>query len=397
MGNSNQWKPEEIIVNKKIQNDPVTKYILKKCKGVPIRKVDNAISNTIVNASKILSGVKKTNLSNKTLPMVLAGKKVLYLGPAGSGVVDTFNMADDRMMCPHFDRLKFASNGCFYKCDWCYLKGTYRANQPYISINTEYDKIKRRIIRRLDSNPEKAIFNSGEMADSLALEHLTRAGRTFIPFFGRTENGYLFMLTKSDNVDNILDLDHNGHTIIAWSMNNSAVSRKYEIGAPSFRKRLEAARKVQEAGYPLRVRLDPIVPFDGWKSAYSKTITKIFRDLSPERITLGTLRFEKAFYSQRKTIFNTGPELPEMVGKMKPMFEPKVFPGSENSKTGKHSFSENKRKKIFRFAIDKIRKYSDCKIALCKESEAVWRDLGLNLSKCSCICQLDYAEMPPQE
>lgn len=300
-------------------------------------------------------------------------------------------------MCPHFDRLKFASNGCFYQCDWCYLKGTYRVNQPYINVNTQYDKIKHRINKRLESTTEKVIFNSGEMADSLALEHLTRAGREFIPYFGKTKNGYLFMLTKSNNVDDILDLDHKGHTIIAWSMNNASVSRKYEIGAPSFRKRLEAAQKVQEAGYPLRVRLDPIIPFDGWKSAYGKTIKKIFRDLSPERITLGTLRFEKAFYDQRKTIFNTGPELPRMVGKMKPMFEKKVFPGSGNPKMGKYSFSESKRKKIFRFAIDKIRKHSDCKIALCKESATVWEDLGLNLSKCSCVCQLDYAEMPISE
>jgi len=85
-----KWKPEEIIVNKKVKDDPITKHVLKKCKGVPVRKVDNAISNTIVGASKILSGVKKSNPSTKTLKMVLAGKKVIYLGPAGGGVVDTF-------------------------------------------------------------------------------------------------------------------------------------------------------------------------------------------------------------------------------------------------------------------------------------------------------------------
>ena len=141
------------------------------------------------------------------------------------------------------------------------------------------------------------------MADSLALDHLTRAGREFIPWFGRSGNGYLFMLTKSDNVDDILDLPHNGHTIVAWSMNNAAVSRKYEIGAPSFRRRLAAARKVQEAGYPLRIRLDPIVPFEGWENAYAETIKEIFSSVSPERITLGTLRFEKGFYNMRNTIF----------------------------------------------------------------------------------------------
>jgi spore photoproduct lyase len=107
------------------------------------------------------------------------------------------------------------------------------------------------------------MYNSGELADSLALEHLTRAGREFIPWFGRTDNGYLFMLTKSDNVEEILDLPHNGHTIIAWSMNNEMVSQKFEIGAPPFKRRLKAAQKVQKSGYRLRIRLEPIVPFHG--------------------------------------------------------------------------------------------------------------------------------------
>ena len=120
--------------------------------------------------------------------------------------------------------------------------------------------------KRFPSGPAPVIFNSGEMADSLALEHLIGAGQKFIPWFGASDNGYLFMLTKSDNVDEILDLPHNGHTIVAWSMNNESVSRKFEIGAPPFIRRLNAAHKVQDAGYPVRIRLDPIVPFE-WLAA----------------------------------------------------------------------------------------------------------------------------------
>jgi len=101
------------------------------------------------------------------------------------------------------------------------------------------------------------------------------------------------MLTKSDNVDSILDIPHNDCTIIAWSMNNEMVSRKFEIGAPPFKLRLNAAFKVQKAGYQLRIRLDPIVPFEGWRDAYSETIKQIFSKISLERITLGTLSGKK--------------------------------------------------------------------------------------------------------
>lgn len=382
------WQPKEIIVNNKVKNDPVTKQILKQCSNSIITYVDSGSPSTIMSASKILS-----NAGTKMLDTILAGKQVMYIAPAGS-VVDVFTMPDDRMLCPHFDRLKLASNGCYYRCDWCYLKLTYRAAQPYITVYVGYDKIEKQLEARLSkANGEPVIFNSGEMADSLSLEHLTGAAQHFIPWFGKSKNGYLFLLTKSTNVDAILKLNHNQRTIIAWSMNNDMVSRKYEIGAPTFKRRLYAAQQVQAAGYPLRIRIDPIVPFDGWQSAYSETIKEIFQKVSPERITLGTLRFEKGFYNMRNTIFTTGSQLSTYLDDMTPMFEPKKFEGSKSPKVGKYSFSEEKRVEIFKFAINEIRKYSDCKIALCKESADVWEQTGLDASDCSCVCQLDYADM----
>jgi spore photoproduct lyase len=201
------------------------------------------------------------------------------------------------------------------------------------------------------------------------------------------------MLTKSDNVDDILDLHHNKHTVVTWSINNEEISQKFEIGAPGFERRLDAACKVQQAGYPVRIRLDPIVPFDGWQPAYFDTIRRIFEKVSPDRITLGTLRFEKGFYNMRNSIFTTGPELPSLLETMQPMFPPKAFSGFQRPKSGKYSFLDDKRADIFRYIIGQIRKFSDCKIALCKESADLWKRVGLELSRCSCVCQLDYADM----
>ncbi len=55
--------------------------------------------------------------------------------------------------------------------------------------------------------------------------------------------------------------------------------------------------------------------------------------------------------------------------------------------------AEQERLTIFDFIIKEIRKYSGCHIALCKESAEVWNQLGLDLSKMRCVCQLDYADM----
>jgi len=381
------WKPKEIIVHEKVRNDPVTNHFIQQCPGVPVKHTNSGIPKNIVQLSDILS-----HSGSSMLDKILAGKQVVYIAPA-TRVVDVFTMPDDRIICPHFDRLKLASNGCFYQCDWCYLKLTYRAAFPFITIRAQYDKIKEQLSKRLRQTQEPVIFNSGELADSLSMEHLTRAGREFIPWFGNSDNGYLFMLTKSDHVDDILNLPHKNRTIVAWSMNPEMVSRKFEVGAPPFERRLNAAFKVQKAGYPVRIRLDPIVPFEGWRNAYSETIKQIFSKIRPDRVTLGTLRFEEVFYNMRNSIFTSGPDLPNFIEEMEPMFSPKRFSGLKKPKSGKYSFTEKIRIEIFGFVSNEIRKYSDCKIALCKESAAVWKKLKMPLSRCSCVCQLDYANM----
>ncbi len=145
---------------------------------------------------------------------------------------------------------------------------------------------------------------------------------------------------------------------------------------------------MQDAGYPLRLRLDPIVPVEGWKELYADAIRIIFNKVSPERMTIGTLRFEPGFYKMRKTIFTSGPDLPMMMDAMSPMFEPKVFQKGKRPKAGKYSFSEARRAAIFQFVVDDIRKHSDCRIALCKESASVWNAVGLAYQNCECVCQL---------
>jgi spore photoproduct lyase len=129
------------------------------------------------------------------------------------------------------------------------------------------------------------------------------------------------------------------------------------------------------------------LPFEGWREAYSQTIQNVFAVLDPERITLGTLRFEKGFYGMRDSIFATGETLRQFVDPMKPMFPPMHIEGRQQPLTGKYSFSEATRIVIFRFVIDEIRRYSDCPIALCKESDGVISAVGLDPNHIECVCQ----------
>jgi spore photoproduct lyase len=378
---SNYWTPEEIVIHEDVVEDEVTQRIINKCFGVDKRYVSNGSPEHVREKSFILKAAKQ---KGGYLHQILEGKKVLYIGPPGNDIITPFELDGSRMVCPEFEKLRFSSNGCFYRCEWCYLKATYRTLQNYITAYAEHNKIKKHIKKYLNGTP--VLFNTGELADSLALEHLTGTAREFIPWFAEQKNGYMYMLTKSANVDDILDLKHGGHTILAWSINSAEISHKFELVAPPLEERLEAARKAQEASYPIRIRLDPIVPVLGWQKIYTETIEQIFKKIQPERITLGTLRFESRFYSNRKNLLSPNSDLSELIENMTPMF-------AKENKEGKHSFSEDQRLEIFRFTVDKIREYSDCTIALCKESPNVWNALDMDLSKCGCVCQLDTVDM----
>lgn len=62
-------------------------------------------------------------------------------------------------------------------------------------------------------------------------------------------------------------------------MNSEAVSRRFEIGAPPLHRKVRAARRAQEAGYLVRVRIDPIVPTADWKEAYAETVERFLAEV----------------------------------------------------------------------------------------------------------------------
>jgi spore photoproduct lyase len=393
------WQPNEIVVTKEVLDESVARRIIERCPGVPIRVAKTSLPRDIKGASQILS--RTASLAEN----IAAGKHVLVLVPTTNNVVGEFEMADPRMGCPHFPKLVTVSNGCPFQCSWCFLKATYRGIFPFMAVHVRYDKIMKKILRHVSGASTPIMFNMGELQDGLALEHLTGAAQTLIPFFGRLPNAFLFLLTKCDSVEPVLDLPHNGHSIIAWSLNAAEVSRQFEIGAPSFERRLAAARRAQEAGYPIRVRLDPIVLLPGWQRMYADTIGRIFAEIAPQRITLGTLRFEEQFYKNREALVGqeaAGLRLLTEMKQMVPMLPPMEVPtgnrckdGRPQMKTsvGKYSYPETLRVEIFRFAISEIRKHFAGPVALCKETVDVWRAVGLDPGRCACVCQYGAADL----
>jgi spore photoproduct lyase len=167
------------------------------------------------------------------------------------------------------------SSSCPGNCEYCYLQTT-QGEKPVIKIFVNVDDILNVIQTHIDSRkPEITFFEAASITDPVGLEHLTGGLRKCIDFFGKSEFGRLRLVTKFSNVDSFLDAEHNGHTKFRFSINARYVIRNFEHNTASFEERIEASKKIAEAGYPIGFIIAPIMIFEGWKEEYKELIERL--------------------------------------------------------------------------------------------------------------------------
>jgi spore photoproduct lyase len=269
------------------------------------------------------------------------------------------------VVCPHFMELKWA-NGCPYNCAWCYLQGTFRftGKQPRIK---DHDKILQHVKTFLDNGSQPEILNTGELADSLLSEGTDDPFSKFIiPTFEKQNKHKILFLTKSTDVKNLLKIDKHDTVIMSFSMNALPVAARWEK-APDVEDRIKAAKKVADAGYEVRIRIDPMVPVFEWEEHYVDLVDRIFRSFMPERITFGSLR------GLQSTINNSSDR--SWVRFL-----------SERSNWGK-KIDADTRYAMYKRIIDHLgESYGYRNVALCKETVDMWNRLGMDYRKIRCNC-----------
>ena len=270
------------------------------------------------------------------------------------------------VVCPHFLELKLAY-GCPFNCAWCYLKGTFRfrpdGTKPEFKDLNKVELHTRKFLEEV-SSPE--ILNTGEIADSLMGEGLSQPFSKFIiPIFEEQNRHKVLFVTKSDNIKNLLEINPHNQAIISFSLNAGEVANRWETGAPSVDRRIEAGRKLSQAGYEVRIRIDPIVPVPDWHTQYINLIDQIFTNFIPSRITLGSLR------GLQSTV--NGSTDKSWLQYLK-----------ENSNWGK-KIDFKTRYEIYATIVNQLKKNYDYEeTALCKETVAMWGRLGMDYRKIKC-------------
>ena len=85
---------------------------------------------------------------------------------------------------------------------------------------------------------------------------------------------YIVSQLEKSNIDNLLDIEPNDHTVVSWSLNSQRMIEQHEVGAVGLSERIDAARKCQQHGYRIRFRIDPGILYPSWQVDYADLIKR---------------------------------------------------------------------------------------------------------------------------
>jgi len=278
--------------------------------------------------------------------------------------------------CPnywHFSPYGF----CPYDCKYCYLAGTQGVQfSPTIKIYVNLPEILAEVDRVARQLQKPTAFYIGKLQDALALDSLTAYSTIMIPFFADHLFARLMLLTKSGSVNRLIELEHNGHSILSWSVNPPEVCQAFEENVPPIDERLEAMRVAISSGYPVRAVMMPIIPIGGWKEAYAVFTRRLVETMPLQRLTIGGIcSYKAARLLMEKKLGINNPVSANIDNK-------------NNSPDGRARYSISMRQEIYSHIVKVAREIRpELELALCLEDKELWQKCGLesSLGHCNCV------------
>jgi len=213
--------------------------------------------------------------------------------PAGYGIGGEHNYYFSHML------------NCLYDCRYCFLQGMYRSAHYVWFVN--YEDFLAQITRICHGHGREPVyFYSGYDCDSLALEPVTDFSAHFIPAMMQLENAYLELRTKSTQIRHLLKLPPHQRVIIAFSFTPGEIAELLEHKVPSLERRIEAMVKLQQQGWPLGLRFDPLIYTPGYQALYQRLFDRIFTRVQASRvhsISFGAMRMPENFYQKAVQLY----------------------------------------------------------------------------------------------
>ncbi len=254
------FKFTKIYYEKDVNNYKLGKYLLDKYKDLEQVEIDN--HNNILELRK---------RENKDFPVM---KTYLIIGVRKTQKFVT-NYKVSNFLVP------YTSSGCSAYCLYCYLVANYN-KCAYLRLFVNIEELLDKIIKTSNKSNEELVFEIGSNSDLILENTITNNLKYTIETFGKNNHGYITFPTKFHYVDSILNLKHNGKTIIRVSMNPNEIIKKIELKTSQLNDRINAINKLKHAGYKVGILIAPIILVSNYKKLYKELIIKLSNELSNE-------------------------------------------------------------------------------------------------------------------
>jgi spore photoproduct lyase len=315
------------------------------------RAVEELQSSSLLKGDQALPACKSDefNLDKETLRLLSFPGQLLKPCPGTR-----------EYLCCGYQILNIGTN-CPLDCSYCILQAYF--NQPCLRVFVNVEQQLEAIGETLQTSGRKMFrIGTGEFTDSLALDPIVKWTRVLPPFVAKHENTVLEFKTKTVSIEGLLSSTYRDRIVVSWSLNSPTIASSEEHGAPSIKRRLQAARACQREGYVLGFHFDPLIEHPFWKEEYSRTFDLLDHLIDPAKIiwvSLGCLRYM--------------PLLKQVIRRRFPgthILDGEFVPGLD----GKMRYIKALRTEMYAFMREKLSQWGiGSGVYLCMESSDVWQ------------------------
>jgi len=275
-----------IYVEEEVRESPRVEAILARVQDTPVVTIERF--GEVFNRNSQNFRLQKTNPA-----LILARKhgRLVLPAPPGYGFDSNPGFYFSHML------------NCVYDCRYCFLQGMYRSASYVLFSN--YEEFAEELVNT-GKSLDRPVFYSGYDCDSLALEPVSKFIDYFVRWFSSNPEFTLEIRTKSTQVRDLLEMEPVRNCVIAMSFTPQEIYQRWEHRVPAIIKRLEALSRLQQQGWPVALRFEPLIYMEGFRDSYEQLFKEIFTRLdiaAIHSVSTGMFRMPKKFYRNIATIY----------------------------------------------------------------------------------------------
>jgi spore photoproduct lyase len=274
---------DRIYIEESVQNEALTQELLERFSDAD--QIQCQRYTEIFNKK-----AQNFRLQKKNPALILARKFENFVLPAqeGFGIGAEENYYFSHML------------NCLYDCRYCFLQGMYSSANYVLFVN--YEDFLTAITDKIEAlKGQEVHFFSGYDCDSLALEPVSHFATSFLPLFKEQSHALIELRTKSTQIRSLLDIEAFDNCVVAFSLTPGSIAEALEHKAPTVEKRIEAMLRLQEHGWQIGLRFDPLIYHTDFTDSYAELFDSVFTRLNINLIhsvSVGDFRLPKSFFKR---------------------------------------------------------------------------------------------------